>query len=43
MDNAIYRIFDSVPDVLVNKALTEYKRLYKESKIMYVSDKMELL
>lgn len=43
MDNAIYRIFNSGPDVLPNRALIEYKRLYKESKIMYVSDKMELL
>lgn len=43
LNNAIYRIFDSTPEVVENKGLTEYKRLYRENKVLYVSDKMELL
>lgn len=43
LNNAMYRIFDSTPEIVVNKGLTEYKRLYKENKVLYISDKMELL
>lgn len=43
LNNAIYRIYDSTPEVIENKGLTEYKRLYRENKVLYVSDKMELL
>lgn len=43
LNNAIYRIYDSTPEVIENRGLTEYKRLYRENKVLYVSDKMELL
>lgn len=41
--NALYRIFTSAPETAENKALSEYKRLYKEDKVLYISNKMELL
>ena len=43
LNNTIYRIYDSAPDTAVNKGLDTYKRLYRENKVLYVSDKMELL
>lgn len=41
--NALYRIFNSAPETTENKALSEYKRLYRENRVLYISDKMELL
>lgn len=43
LNNAIYRIYDSAPEVDVNKGLDMYKKLYRENRVLYVSDKMELL
>lgn len=41
--NALYRIFSSAPEAVKGKALSEYKKLYKENKVLYISDKLELL
>lgn len=43
LNNTLYRIYDSAPDTALNKGLDTYKRLYRENKVLYVSDKMELL
>lgn len=41
--DTIYRIYNSVPEPLENKGLEAYKRFYRENRVLYVSDKMELL
>lgn len=43
LNNAIYRIYNSAPEIVEDRGLTEYKRLYRENRVLYVSDKMELL
>lgn len=43
LSNALYRIYNSVPEVIKDKALSEYKKLYRENKVLYVSNKMELI
>ena len=43
LNNTLYRIYDSVPDTAVNKGIDTYKKMYRENKVLYVSDKMELL
>lgn len=43
LKNAVYRIFMSSPCGEKNRGLNEYKRLYGENKVLYISDKMELL
>ncbi len=42
LKNTLYKIYYSVPDTIRDKALTEYKRLYKGSRVLYISDKTEL-
>ena len=43
LNNTLYRIYNSAPDTAVNKGIETYKRMYRENKVLYVSDKMELL
>lgn len=39
----MYKIFSSSAEVVENKGLYEYKRIYRENKVLYISDKMELI
>lgn len=41
--NNLYRIFSSPPETIPDKAISEYRKLYRENKVLYISDKMELL
>lgn len=43
LTNALYRIYNSAPEIIKDKALSEYKRLYRENKVLYINDKMELV
>lgn len=43
LNNAVYKIYYSMPESVENRGLFEYKRLYRENKVLYVHDKMELL
>lgn len=43
LKNALYEIFTSAPETEENKSILEYKRLYRENRVLYISDKMELL
>lgn len=43
LKNTLYKIFSSAPEGVKGKAIAEYKKLYKENKVLYISDKSELL